>query len=90
MHNQAKSRMKGLIGGLVHGPDQFLGACGIERHVSSRLLTNAWGCSQNVILAAGAASMAEVIKQLSSLQSLNMRYVGCGSERVWRGGGIGG
>ena len=39
---------------------------------------------------AGAASLGEAIKQHSSLQSLDVRYVWGGSERVWRGEGVGG
>ena len=71
------------------GLDQSFGAWGITPHVSSRRLTTAWGCSKNYIGEAGAASLVEAIKHLSSLQSLDMGCVGYGSERVWRGGGIG-
>ena len=67
--------------------DQSLGGCGITPHVSSRLLTTSWGCSRNVIGDAGMASLGEAIKQHYSLQSLDVRYVWGGSERVWRGRG---
>ena len=82
--------MRGLLGGLVEAwPSQVRPALGITLHGSSRLLTTAWGCSDNNISDAGAASLGEAIKHLSSLQSLDVRYVGCCSESLFSGGGIG-
>ena len=56
-HNYVKSRILGDSyrpgRASTVGPDQSLGACGITPHGSSRLLTTAWGCSQNQIGNAG-------------------------------------